>query len=1070
MSAFSRLIVYLIPAALILLLVVFSRQHNPAPGLVQSAVAQIPQYEAPQPVRFVEMALSKGLSFEHQRRAKGVNSIVDTYGNGLCVLDFDNDGYEDLFVTAGLGTTRRYGRAHWWNNNGSSLLYRNIEGRYFAPVDLKLKTTRITGFGCTTGDLNGDGFEDIIVGEQGVIHILHVGPEGFDYQKVDLPKPNLWPTSMLVRDINNDGRNDIVLATLVDYRNDLKVGHLDYAYKVETAFGTAEYTGQNTLALLGGKDSYDFKSLPGQPRSLSLAPIDLLTDAKVAPGSFLMVNADGSNSLVQHFDQNKTDDSLSWLSFAAVQITPMAVAGKPHFLINNHGSKGVQLVDAQSHMNQAWSAGFTNDYIDSTQSWANLVADFNNDGLDDVALAGGFATEAMNTPSRPQGAPNFMLLQGSDGRFSDHSASLQPRLLRASRGAVYGDFNNDGFNDLVFLNNNNFISYYQNQTNDNHFLNFVCQPISLCRGSQWHLTLDDGSVLVERFDKVQPYLSKTSARIHFGLGKTRSGNMLSVLLKNGEQFSHNIKNKDAIYRVDLGNRTLSPIIVQQQALESVKVDELFHRIIRTATPQALVDLLSQTQLDSPEQVNRLTVMLGQYRRLMPSLTGSSDHRVVVTLSWLLQQPMRDDSTAEKLLFLILALENRAFVDRVPHLLIDLDSQAFCRLSEGFAYWFEEEEVLPETKLRLLPHILHDGLTGDNRRFACAVEAVAHSEQTTIGASLLKFLGKNSQQDALLIRGLARLKYSKAQEMVDDICQNADDLVLFGECQIARFKLTGKRQKVTSRMATGLKQIYSLHSESPLIRHGREGFNLTEAMKKTIAAGYHRSVVKDHRHLGYQALLAEGHFQLLATTMKAFGKSDIAEFIKKVKHRYPAQVDKFVQRLYVAQDPYTAALIPFVSNDAIDGFAMADLAQIITPELALAIAKRCRTKVCAERLSANTPITRLNYEKLLQLEPIVLYYLIYNADNVAKRVLARQLFLASKDSAFDTGKMYDLLVLNQLYLLLGNASEDWIDGFLAHHFNQGHAISNIFVQQLPVPGEQALNWLGLYNKLKEANGT
>ena len=58
-----------------------------------------------------------------------------------------------------------------------------------------------------------------------------------------------WPTSLLITDINQDKLNDIVVATLVEYRNDLKVGDQEYGYQGAPTVKTQDYAGQNNLIL-----------------------------------------------------------------------------------------------------------------------------------------------------------------------------------------------------------------------------------------------------------------------------------------------------------------------------------------------------------------------------------------------------------------------------------------------------------------------------------------------------------------------------------------------------------------------------------------------------------------------------------------------------------------------------------------------------------------------------------------------------------------------------------------------------------------------------------------------------
>jgi hypothetical protein len=1008
------------------------------------------------PVSFVESAISKGLQFEHQRRSHGLNSIADSYGNGICVIDFDNDGFDDIFVTAGLGATRRYGKDHWWNISSSSILYRNIDGSHFAPVQLPQQT--ITGFGCTIGDINNDGLNDIVVGDLGKVHLLLNGAESFTYQPQPLTSANDWPTSMLVNDINEDGLADILIATLVNYQNDLKVGHEDYGYQVSTTFGTSEYTGQNNLVLLGQAKDVAFKThvLPGQQRTLSILPASI--------GSFVAVNGKGSNTVMQHLGEAQGDSALSGLTFPAVQISPIKVANENYFVIANHGTSGVQLINLEQKINQAWAKKLTNDVIDASQSWATLVSDFNNDGLADVALASGFATPAINMPSRPQGAVNHLLFQDHNGGFKAADNAFKPKLARSSRGATFGDFNNDGFVDMAFLNNNNFASLYLNEGNDNHWVSFICQPLALCGGSQWTVTAGK-QIYQQSWDRVQPYLSYVSQRIHFGLGQAVNSVKLSVA---GGQYDVVV---DTIYRLDLAAGTIEPLQPKIEQSDAMDSDSLFHAIIATENPQQLVALLATITLKD-QQATQLLALLKSYRLNLPQLTQSADHRVVVTLAWLMSQT----STVSPLLIdLLMDLENRVFVDHLSSMVSSLYNQAFCRFTDKLAYWFDEEEVLPETKLALLPVVLHQGLrsmSGNAQRFQCAIESVSYSAQTTIGSSLLPLLrGKDS---AAIIRAIGRLKFSKALPQLASFCQQATDALVLAECQISLFKLTGiatpgKADKQSRRF-------FAVHSDALLLKNINLKLPLLQSIRQ---ANYHLSMIKDHRYIGYQALLLQGQYDLLSQTSLNHDKADMVTFIQRVKNQYPAEVDKYVQQLFAGNHALAASLLPFVSNSTLLSFIVSESAPH-SQEVASKLVQQCvlrQTLVapCQQHFGVKTSVTNLSAEKLLSLPAVQLYYLIYAASPVHKQVIARQLYLgslkANLKANFKTSAstIFALLHHNDLYRLIEKAQPSWVNDFLAYSFKTNQAVAGVWLKQYQAQ-KYDLSWLKLYLKGHLAKGT
>ena len=121
------------------------------------------------PVQFVESAVVKGIMFKHIQRTEKLSGIKDAMGSGVCVIDFNQDGYEDVFVVGGEGVTRRYGKQHWWNNPTGSKLYQNIAGQYFTDVTTLAGEAQLPGgYGCAVGDLNDDGYPELVLS---LIHI-----------------------------------------------------------------------------------------------------------------------------------------------------------------------------------------------------------------------------------------------------------------------------------------------------------------------------------------------------------------------------------------------------------------------------------------------------------------------------------------------------------------------------------------------------------------------------------------------------------------------------------------------------------------------------------------------------------------------------------------------------------------------------------------------------------------------------------------------------------------------------------------------------------------------------------
>lgn len=1008
--------IFAIPVALILMLLVLAYEPT---SIQPQQIAATPVSNS-QPTQFTESAVSKGLLFEHTRRSHGLNSITDNYGNGVCVFDYDDDGFEDIFMVAGQGTTRRYGRDHWWNREQSSRLFRNVQGRYFQSQDLNLPQA-VFGFGCGLGDLNHDGKTDIVVGDIGKLHLLLRTDNGFDYKAYELA-PLTWPTGLVVTDFNQDGANDILVATLVKYHNDIKVGDQEYGYQARTTINTSDFDGQNNLVLLGDRSKaveFAVHQLNGQQRTLSWF--------NAGVGEVLAVNAKGSNSVVQTLLGNldSRDSVLASLSFAATQVNVMSVAGQEHYLVTNHASRGIQLLDSDSRMNQAWVKGLTNDVIDSRQSWATIVQDFNNDGRQDVFLASGYDKPALNTPTRPQGSQNFLLWQNSAGGFTTHN-SFSPNLARSSRGAAYGDFNNDGFVDLVVVNNNHFAEYYLNQGNDNHWVSFICQPKRLCQSASWQLKQQDSVISGDFMTRSQPYLSHGSERLHVGL----SDNAAALNLSIGKQSFDNLQ-VDQIYRLDLATNTIQPIDSNySQHQQITEVEDLFHRLVVSRDP---VKLLSEVAVGHEAKIaHKLAPMLLTFQTSLGRELTTKDPRLTYTIAWLARHLTvfnRD------LINLIVNSENRLFVDRLNTELALMQDTDFCFLSDKLAYWFEEEEVLPETKFTLLPTLLQQALVekSSNYRKICAIEALSYSEDTTIGASVMSLLDKpNAALQASVVRAVGRLKYGRGLPKLERFCQKLENKPLLSvECQIAQRKIRGSIVKSDTGNQSAF---FALHQEQLLLKLPKD------TQIPQLHGSYRASPIKDHRYLAYQAVMLTDDNPTLLHSQAA---ADVAEFVRRARQHYGQYTDELVQ---------TAESIPYGSNQRLIELMVQDLDAVMSKALVRqCVLRQSLASICRQRFAVDLNLKQLSEASLAQLTPLQYYYLLATANVTQRRVIARQLWAKAE---------FDDLHYQGLYQAVKIIDGDTLEQFLRYSFEQQLKVDAAWLQSIQLTAE-AQTWFSLY---------
>jgi hypothetical protein len=148
-------------------------------------------------------------------RDAGKFSILESLGGGTAAFDYDGDGLVDLFFTGGGGFdgTRVFGLP--------SRLFRNVDGTHFEEISTGagLPDPETYTQGCSVGDFDGDGFEDIVVTGYAALQLLHnMGDGTFEEVHVaaGLTDP-LWSSSAAWGDLNGDGWPDLYVAHYVDW-------------------------------------------------------------------------------------------------------------------------------------------------------------------------------------------------------------------------------------------------------------------------------------------------------------------------------------------------------------------------------------------------------------------------------------------------------------------------------------------------------------------------------------------------------------------------------------------------------------------------------------------------------------------------------------------------------------------------------------------------------------------------------------------------------------------------------------------------------------------------------------
>ncbi len=405
---------------------------------------------------------------------------------GVCVGDYNNDGFEDLFLTY-------YGQNRLYRNNGDGTFTDVTE-----KAGLLYPTTRF-GSGCTFVDYNRDGHLDLFIS---------------NYLEIDLataPKPSLDVPNCNYEGVpTNCGPSGLPSSQHFLYRNN----------------GDGTFTDvSKESGIAGFRGSYGFTAVAFDADEDGWQDIYVACDA--TPSLLLMNNHDGTfreEALLRGVSLGTGGELMGGMGAYAADYNLDGHIDliKTHF---QNQSTGLYRNDGKADFDDVTAAAGL-----STErrfiSWGTGIVDFDNDGFPDIAVITGTVYPELEKvyAKYPAKSPRLIFRNNGQGRFTELGDEAGPGITarHTSRGCAFGDFDNDGDIDMVIMNRNEAPSLVRNDAPPgNHWIKVQLE------GTKSNRSALGSRVVVHYGDKVQAqchtsqssFLSSNDPRLHFGLGK-----------------------------------------------------------------------------------------------------------------------------------------------------------------------------------------------------------------------------------------------------------------------------------------------------------------------------------------------------------------------------------------------------------------------------------------------------------------------------------------------------------------------------------------------------------------------